>query len=527
MKFTLAATAVAASLINFAAAADLDPIVIKGNKFFFKSNGTQFFIKGVAYQASTSDSTTSTYVDPLADETSCKRDIPYLQELGTNTIRVYAVDPTKSHDVCMKLLNDAGIYVVSDLSEPANSINRNTPQWDDSVYTRYTAVVDALQGYSNVLGFFAGNEVSNQANNTDASAYVKAAVRDVKSYIKAKNYRDIPVGYATNDDADIRVDLANYFDCNSAEESVDFWGYNIYSWCGDSSFTKSGYDVRTEQFKNYSVPAFFAEYGCNLVQPRKFSEVKAIYGSQMTDVWSGGIVYMYFQEANDYGLVSVSGNNVKTLADFNNLKTQLASATPTGVKMATFTPTNTALQDCPAEGTAWMASPTLPPTPNKELCSCMVSSLSCVAKSSLPEKNYADLFSYICGGNTDCSGINGNATTGKYGAYSMCNSTERLSWAMNAYYDSQNKASTACDFSGSGTTQAAASSSGSCSALMKEAGGISGTGTVTSQPSATGSGSGSASAGNYLGAPSVNVGALKIGSAMAIAFLSGFAVLLV
>jgi opacity protein-like surface antigen len=34
MKFTLAAAAVAASLINYAAAADLDPIVIKGNSAY-------------------------------------------------------------------------------------------------------------------------------------------------------------------------------------------------------------------------------------------------------------------------------------------------------------------------------------------------------------------------------------------------------------------------------------------------------------------------------------------------------------
>ena len=224
-----------------------------------------------------------------------------MQQLQTNTIRVYALDVTKDHSQCMKLLEDAGIYVVADLSQPSSSINRDSPQWNNDLYTRYTSVIDMMQNYTNVLGFFAGNEVSNNNTNTNASAFVKAAVRDMKAYIKAKNYRTIGVGYATNDDAAIRVDLADYFNCGPADESIDFWGYNIYSWCGNSSFTESGYDARTKEFESYSVPVFFAEYGCNTVQPRMFSEVQALFGSQMTPVWSGGIVYMYFQEANNYG----------------------------------------------------------------------------------------------------------------------------------------------------------------------------------------------------------------------------------
>jgi 1,3-beta-glucanosyltransferase GAS1 len=201
----------------------------------------------------------------------------------------------------MSLLQAAGIYVVSDLSEPSTSINRESPTWDTDIYSRYTAVVDAFQGYNNVLGFFAGNEVSNNVTNTNASPFVKAAVRDVKAYIKQKGYRAIPVGYATNDDAAIREDLANYFNCGDAEDSVDFWGYNIYSWCGKSSFETSGYDDRTKEFSTFNIPVFFAEYGCNDPAPRVFTEVQALYGSQMTDVWSGGIVYMYFEETNKFG----------------------------------------------------------------------------------------------------------------------------------------------------------------------------------------------------------------------------------
>ena len=233
--------------------------------------------------------------------TGCTRDIKVLEELGVNAIRVYAIDATKDHDECMKLLDDAGIYLIQDLSNPHSSINREDPAWNTDLFETYAGVIDAMAKYDNTLGFFAGNEVSNVQSNTNASAFVKAAVRDSKAYIASKNYRTIGVGYATNDDKDIRDDLKDYFNCGPSSDSIDFWGYNIYSWCGDSSFEKSGFDKRTEEFKDYNVPAFFAEYGCNEVQPRKFTEVGALYGSQMTNVWSGGIMYMYFQEANDYG----------------------------------------------------------------------------------------------------------------------------------------------------------------------------------------------------------------------------------
>lgn len=212
---------------------------------------------------------------------------------------MYAVDPTENHDDCMQMLADAGIYLVLDLGEPDTSINRNSPEWNLELYDRYTSVVDTFSKYPNVLGFFAGNEVSNSPNNTIASAFVKAAVRDTKAYIKSKNYRAMGVGYATNDD-ETRTELANYFNCGPAENAIDFWGYNIYSWCGDATYHSSSYDVRTKEFSTYSVPAFFAEYGCNHA-PRLFTEVGSLFGSKMTPVWSGGIVYMYFQEDNDYG----------------------------------------------------------------------------------------------------------------------------------------------------------------------------------------------------------------------------------
>jgi len=299
--------ALAASLVLLGQAAAIEPLVMKGTKFFYK-NGTQFFIKGVAYQQDTAaagGTTGTTFTDPLKDATLCARDVPLLAALGTNMIRTYAIDPRADHSECMAMLSKAGIYVISDLSEPQLSINRDTPTWTTDLFKRYTDVVTELAKYDNTFGFFAGNEVTNNKTNTPASAYVKAAVRDTKKFIAA-NYpgRWMGVGYAANDDADIRENIAHYFNCGDQAEAIDYWGYNIYEWCGESTFEKSGYATQVEFFRNFSVPVFFAEYGCNTqggAAGRIWQETTALYSNQMTDVFSGGIVYMYFQEANDYG----------------------------------------------------------------------------------------------------------------------------------------------------------------------------------------------------------------------------------
>ncbi|KAK4138474.1 carbohydrate-binding module family 43 protein [Trichocladium antarcticum] len=459
MRFATASL-VSASLLFREASATLPPIIMKGSKFFYE-NGTQFFMKGVAYQQDSAAAGTSTgstkFTDPLANADNCKRDVPLLKALHTNTIRTYAIDPKGNHDECMKLLDDAGIYVISDLSEPSLSINRDDPKWNVELYERYTGVVENLSKYSNVIGFFAGNEVTNNGTNTPASAYVKAAVRDTKAYIKANSKRWMGVGYAANDDPDIRASIAHYFNCGDESDAIDFWGYNIYEWCGKSSMSDSGYDKQVEFFKNYSVPVFFAEYGCNLpsgAADRIWQETTALYGDEMTDVISGGIVYMYFQEANDYGLVSVKGNSASTMKDYDTLKTRLASVQPSTTSMDDYKPTNSAAS-CPELGKHWkVKGETLPPTPDSTLCDCMFESISCAPAADLSPKDFGSMFGYICGEAPDlCTGIHGNTTNGVYGAYSMCNSKQQLGYVLDAYYASQDQASTACDFKGKAVVQ--------------------------------------------------------------------------
>jgi hypothetical protein len=134
------------------------------------------------------------------------------------------------------------------------------------------------------------------------------------------------VGYSAADVRDILVDTANYMSCeisNATTSRSDFFGINSYSWCGNASYHSSGYDVLTADFTNQSLPTFFSEFGCILVQPREFTEVQALYGEDMTQAFSGGLVYEWTQEANNYGLVQLNDDGTVNLRiDYDNLQKQ-------------------------------------------------------------------------------------------------------------------------------------------------------------------------------------------------------------
>jgi hypothetical protein len=197
-------------------------------------------------------------------------------------------------------------------------------------------------------------------------------------------------------------------------------------------------------------------------------------------------------------LVTIGSDNSATkLADFTALSTQLAKATPSSTVMSAYQPANTAAQACPAVGTNWAASSNLPPIVNPDTCNCMVSSAACVPKTTLSSNRTQEIFDYICGADASaCAGITANATTGKYGAYSMCGDYPKLVWAVNAYYTNQKKAASACSFNGDASVVSASPAS-SCSAVLSAAG-SSGTGTVTVLPTA-GGGSGSSGSGTSSG----------------------------
>lgn len=170
----------------------LTSVTVQGNAFFNGSD--RFYIRGVDYQPGGS----SKLEDPIADPSTCKRDIPKFQELGLNTVRVYSVDNSQNHDECMTALADAGIYLVLDVNTPKYSINRADPQssYNDVYLQSVFATVEIFAKYPNTLAFFSGNEVVNDGPSSSAAPYVKAVTRDIRGYLKARNLRQVPVGYS-------------------------------------------------------------------------------------------------------------------------------------------------------------------------------------------------------------------------------------------------------------------------------------------------------------------------------------------
>lgn len=300
----------------------------------------------------------SVFVSPLVPRSGSAAN------LSTDT-----VDNSKNHDVCMKLLEDAGIYLILDVNTPTRSINRNNPKSTyNGVYLQHVfATMDVMGKYKNTAMFFSANEVVNDKTTTPSATYVKALTRDMHNYMSKHLDRQIPIGYSAADVDSNRVQMAHYLNCgDDATARSDFFAFNDYSYCGEeSSYTVSGWDKKVETYSDYSIPLFFSEFGCNKIMPRTFPEIKDLYREEMTSVFSGGLVYEYSQEDNNYGLVDIKNKgkgDVTPRDDYNNLKKQYAAVkNPSGLGNAK---TSGKISECPAfEKGTWEANNTLPAFP--------------------------------------------------------------------------------------------------------------------------------------------------------------------
>lgn len=530
------------------------PSITRRGKYLYQGND-RFYIKGIAYQepAPIAESTQAndenggfpepdSFTDPLALPDACTRDVANFRDLGVNTVRVYSVNASLNHDSCMSTFSNAGIYVILDLALPLNgSINRAQPSWDVGLLDLYANTIDVFTRYDNLLAVNIANEVVTQPSNSVAAPFIKAAVRDIKAYLRSKN-SNVLVSYSSTDGPSgvnqWRDMLAYYLTCGSAATSVDLYGLNSYSWCGNSSYTASGYSTLTTDFSSLPVPAYLAEFGCVDgvgTNNRPWTEVSALFSQPMTNTFSGGVAFSYFPQPSglDYGLVTVSGNTVATRPDWQALKRQFANTTSAPTSAPAGVNSSPDYQTCRGGTNNFPASTRLPPTPNPQLCTCVENNaFSCVLnQAAFNSPNTIGTLtgqacSYLSEQGGSCAPIQADGETGTYGDYSFCTAGQRLEWAMSQFYEMTNFNAQSCDFGGNATsktppsTSSAAVNSAFSSCLSQNPVGVftpnpdisattsnaSSSGTSPSRspsPSANQPSSGNAAAGTYGGLPAL------------------------
>jgi hypothetical protein len=211
------------------------------------------------------------------------------------------------------------------------------------------------------------------------------------------------------------------------------------------------------------------------------------------------------------GIVAIVGNNVNAGPEFTAMSIQMASVHPSSTSMSDYTPTSPIPTACKSQlavaSSAGFASSipsttipiatNLPPRPDDRLCECMMGSLDCVAKQKFTPGSYwldsepferriaysseRELVQSACGRNASwCLGSETNSNTGQYGAFSVCNSTERGSWILDQMYKASNKDPSVCTSTGGVLVGVAnpVAQLDDCRAILRQAG-PQGTGTIT------------------------------------------------
>lgn len=329
MLFSSVLVALGATLV-----AAVPPLEIKGRHFVNADSGEKFQIVGMAYQPGGSAAyDPKTGKDPLTDADACLRDAALMQALGINAIRVYNLNPDANHDECASIFNAAGMYMMLDVNSPRVGEAIATFEPWTTYYMEYLnrtfAVVEAFANYPNTLLFFSGNEIINDLPSAEqVPPYIRAVARDIKNYIKNNIDRKIPVGYSAADVREVLWDTYNYLQCHidGDEDDMsrgDIFALNSYSWCGKkATFETSSFDKLVEGFEETPFPVFLSEYGCNETPERWWNETQSIYGDDMYNTFSGGVVYEWTQEKNDYGLVNITDDGTHIMDDYNRLRDQ-------------------------------------------------------------------------------------------------------------------------------------------------------------------------------------------------------------
>nr|CCA15748.1 1 putative [Albugo laibachii Nc14] len=396
-------------------AALVDPLYFSGNKIFHFSTGNEMRMKGMAYQPTPNAGKLSTVTghDFVTDDNEAvwSEHLEAMIDLGINTIRLYSVDPSKSHDKFMCACAKAGIYVLIGMSAPCVGCAVPTKPapicYPPNLFKRAQMIYNAFAVYNNVLGFSVGNENNLEIGSIETAPCVKAFLRDVRNYAAhcSGSLRIVPVGL---DQADIlpRAQWLSYYDCivdDNAFTRADWQGLNPYAHC-DMKVTEfedaKGLLVLVEDFNKIGLakPLMLGEYGCipeeNTVEGweavRTFRDAKWMNTEKpLTDNIVGGCVFEFSTElknrkdktlamtrdAGDYGVFQFQPRNCDNVVkkcelkpkepEVRNLKFAYTTTPDSTINVKTWKPMRSEPLKCPKN-----ISIDLPPTPKVDIMKC-------------------------------------------------------------------------------------------------------------------------------------------------------------
>ena len=320
------------SVLSFLCVANvsgLNPVIVKGYKFFDSVTGEEIVVKGIDYypRANTGPYDINSY-DFFSNKHRAiwERDIPYLKGLGVNALRLYSVDPKEDHSEFMNALNEAGIYALVAVTAacPTCAVTRAYPPecYPNDLKARGQGVINEFVMYNNTLAISTGNEVNlfTPIGQPQVNAPCqKKFLRDMREYLAGcPHLRQVPIGLVSADY--FRGAFANYYNCqenpNDPYEFAEWYGLNSYVFCNGnvSHFDKApGFIYLAQSFQSYdySIPVMLTEFGClsptfktidGYQAQRNFLQAKwLITEDTMRDQFVGGFAFEYSMEAANAG----------------------------------------------------------------------------------------------------------------------------------------------------------------------------------------------------------------------------------
>ncbi|GAB9469077.1 hypothetical protein Gpo141_00006367 [Globisporangium polare] len=326
-----------------------NPITIKGYKMFDLKTGAYFAAKGIDYYPRPNTGILdANNIDLFTDDYSgvWANDIAYLAATGANAVRLYAVDPTKSHDNFMCALRSYGMYALVDLGASCTNCSISSDPYpacySSNLKDRGEQIVTAFAKYDNVLAFSAGNEVNHVVTDATTNAPCqKKFIKDMRKFISgcSSTMRAIPVGVVSADTD--REKNAKYYNCRTDStdtlENAEWFGLNAYQYC-DGTVTDvsqaTGFTNLVSDFTSYktSIPVMLTEFGClNPSFPtvsgydaqRTWLQAGWLHTPTFRKIFSGGFVFEFSTEnANSKGDGTATATNGNSLYPFTKYGAQ-------------------------------------------------------------------------------------------------------------------------------------------------------------------------------------------------------------